>query len=126
MTRQPGGSASATCSRSSTSSTIAEVGSIRISACTAANDCGPAAAVAVGCSATNRSVTPGAASEHGQREARVDQMSRHRAAHVAEADETDLGDGHCAALAAACASASIAAKTSAALRNASSAAGPPQ
>ena len=69
---------------------------------------------------------PGGGVRYGQCEARLDQMRRHRRAHVAEADETDPGNGHCAAPVAARASASIAAKTSAALRNASSAAGPPQ
>ena len=104
---------------------------MRISACAVANDCGPVAAVEAGCSAANLSVTPGATSDTVSTKPALDEMCRHRRAHVAEADETDLGNGHRDAPVAACApssvaSASIAAKTSAALRNASSAAGPPQ
>ena len=99
---------------------------MRISASAAANDCGPAAAAEPGCSATNLCVTPGAMSDTVSSEAGVGEMPRHRDAHVAEADEADPGDGHSGRPAAARASASIAAKTSAAERNASSAAGPPQ
>jgi hypothetical protein len=36
---------------------------MRISACAVANDCRPVAAIEAGCSATNLSVTPGAASD---------------------------------------------------------------